>query len=96
MEPQQLCDRFFYRKWPRMLDASARRFNPWLRVLRDAGAGGYYWVVDQCEIATDVMFSSRRALAALLPDLFRHALTALSAEDTPAFSRQEATLPVSR
>jgi hypothetical protein len=34
----------------------ARRINPLLPLIRSAGYGGYRWVVDQREIATDVMF----------------------------------------
>jgi hypothetical protein len=32
--------------------------------IRAAGFGGYYWVLDQAEIATDVMFQSRPQLRA--------------------------------
>lgn len=82
---QQLSSRFFRRKWPRVLDAFARRVNPWLPRLRKAGFDGYYWVVDQCEIATDVMFHSRAELAALIPDLLEHTIVALSARDALRF-----------
>jgi hypothetical protein len=42
-----------------VLNAFARRLNPILPAIRAAGYGGYYWVLDQAEIATDVMFTTR-------------------------------------
>ena len=50
-----------------------------------AGFGGYWWVVDQAEVATDVAFSSRPALEAVLPGLVAHAASAFSAEDVLRF-----------
>ena len=41
--------------------------------IRAAGYGGYYWVLDQAEIATDVMFATRRDLLGIWPDLVHHA-----------------------
>ena len=67
------CERFAHRAWPRVLDALARRVNPHLPTIERVGFRGYYWVVDQAEIATDVMFGDRASLAAVMPDLIRHA-----------------------
>src|SRR2546430_13075274 len=39
-----------------------------------------WWVLDQAEVATDVMFCSRARLGAILPDLTAHAATGFSAE----------------
>jgi hypothetical protein len=58
----------------RLLDAFARRVNPILPLIKKSGFGGYWWVLEQAEIATDVMFRDRSRLQALLPQLFRHAL----------------------
>ena len=55
--------------------------NPHLPMLRKAGYGPYWWVVDRAEVATDVAFSSRHALEALLPTLFAHAASVFGAED---------------
>jgi DNA-binding MarR family transcriptional regulator len=82
---QRLARRFMRRRWPRALDRFARFVNPWLLRIARAGFGGYYWVTDQCEIATDLMFKSRAALSALMPDLLEHSLLALSAEDALRF-----------
>ena len=81
----QLCERFAHRAWPRTLDAFARRANPLLGSIAGAGFGGYYWVIDQAEIATDVMFHRRAALTEIWPDLVRHASLNMSSTDVVAF-----------
>jgi len=78
---QALCERFARRKWPRTLDALARKVNPLMRLLTRFGVEGYYWVVDQAEYATDVMFKDRRSLEAIYPALVEHAMTVFGAED---------------
>jgi hypothetical protein len=82
---ERLCDQQTRRRWPRVLDAFARRVNPLLPRVQALGLGGYYWTLDQCEVATDVMFRDRRALEELLPDLFREAALRFSAEDVLRF-----------
>ena len=80
-----LCDHFLQRRWPRVLDAFAKMMNPLLPKIRAAGYGSYYWVLDQAEVATDVMFKDRQALRAVYPDLVRHASLHLSSEDVLCF-----------
>jgi hypothetical protein len=63
----------------------ARRLNPILPAIRAANYGGYYWVLDQAEIATDVMFDTRSKLLELWPDLVRHAALNMSSEDVLGF-----------
>lgn len=63
----------------------ARRVNPKLALVEAAGFGTYYWVIDQCEIATDVMFRDRASLQRVLPDLLEGALVAFSARDVLRF-----------
>src|SRR5207237_3853593 len=43
------------------------------------------WVCDQAEIATDVMFTSRPSLGAVMPDIVRHATLNLSSADVLHF-----------
>ena len=81
----RLCDHFAHRAWPRLLNAFAKMVNPLLGRINAAGYGGYYWVLDQGEIATDVMFKSRPALLEVWPDLVRHAALNLSSEDVLGF-----------
>src|SRR5512134_2041378 len=82
---RSLCARFAHRQWSRVWDAFARRVNPWLPTLKACGAGDYYWVIDQCEVATDVMWRNRASLASIQPDLFDHAIRAFSADNVMRF-----------
>lgn len=88
---QALCERFTRRKWIRILDAFARRVNPLLPLVTKYTGRGYYWVVDQCEVATDIMWRDRRSLQALLPDLFDHTIRSFSAEDIMRFLGRKLT-----
>lgn len=81
----ELCDRFAHRAWPRVLNAFARMLNPLLPAIRAADYGGYYWVLDQAEIATDVMFTTRPELLKIWPDLVHHAALNMSSEDVLGF-----------
>jgi hypothetical protein len=78
------CARTFWRRdWPKLLDALARRVNP---LLGDWLAGqNYYWVIDQAEFSTDVLFADRSALATLRPRLYEHAALCFSAEQVMTF-----------
>jgi hypothetical protein len=79
-----LADRFPRLNWVKTLQAWAKRCNP---LLRQAwlGGGRYYWVIDQAEYSTDVLFKSRAALAQLYPRLLDHALLHFSADDILTF-----------
>jgi hypothetical protein len=59
--------------------------NPHLDTVKRVGFRGYYWVVDQAEIATDVMFKDRASLAAVMPDLVHHASLNMSSADVMRF-----------
>jgi hypothetical protein len=65
----ELCERFGHKAWPRVLNAFAKLVNPLLARVVSLGFGGYYWVTDQAEIATDLMFKSRPHLLSVWPDL---------------------------
>jgi hypothetical protein len=82
---QRLADRLAARRWPRLLNSLARWVNPHLPAFRKAGFGGYYWVADQVEVATDIAFDTRPGLEKVLPSLFAHAASAFSAEDVLRF-----------
>jgi hypothetical protein len=81
----RLCEDFAHRAWPRVLNAFARMVNPIAPAVRAAGYGGYYWVLDQAEIATDIMFNTRRDLLSIWPDLVHHAALNLGSEDVLGF-----------
>jgi hypothetical protein len=82
---RSLCERFARKKWPRVLNAFARRVNSFLPRLQRAGFGPYYWVTDQSEYATDIMFQDRASLTALYPALVELATHTFSAEDVLRF-----------
>jgi hypothetical protein len=81
---QELADSFAHLNWTKILKRLVRSVNPlmnerWFRSL------SYYWVVDQAEYATDLIFTSREALAGLYPRLLNHALVNFSAKDILGF-----------
>lgn len=82
---ETLCAKLARRKWPRVLNAFARRVNPHLARIRQLGFKGYYWVADQCEYATDVLFRDRADLEALFPALVEQAMTLFGADDVLRF-----------
>lgn len=81
---QRLADRFINLPWVKQLNRWARRVNPllgqpWL------GQAGYYWVIEQAEYSTDVLFRTRAALAELYRRLLDHAAVNFSAADILTF-----------
>jgi hypothetical protein len=81
---QRLADSFAGLNWTKILSRLVRQVNPlmnerWFRGFR------YYWVVDQAEFATDLIFTSREALAGLYPRLLNHAAVNFSAKEILCF-----------
>jgi hypothetical protein len=80
---QQGVGRFWRRDWPALLDRLARQVNP---LLVDWLAGqNYYWVIDQAEFSTDVLFADRSVLERLRPRLYEHAALCFGAEQVMTF-----------
>jgi hypothetical protein len=81
---QALADGFPRLDWVAILDRWARQVNP---LLGEAWLQGqsYYWVIDQAEYSTDVLFPHRQALAELYPQLLDHACLHFSAQDILTF-----------
>jgi hypothetical protein len=86
---QQCADRFVKQNWPNLLDQLARQFNP--LVGKEFGEQRYYWVMEQAEYATDVLFRDAATLAGLYPRLVEHARACLSAEDVLKFLGRKLT-----
>ena len=82
-QAQRLADRFAKLNWPKILDRWARQVNPLLRELFP----GYpvHWVVDQAEYATDLLFTSRAALAGLYRALLDYAVRTFTPKDILGF-----------
>ena len=82
---QKLADKFADLPWPRLLDVFARRVNP---LLADVLKGsGYYWVTDQAEYSTDVMFPNAATLRPLFESWLNRATTCFSTEPPRAVGR---------
>jgi hypothetical protein len=82
---QRLFDRLTERRWPRFLNALARRVNPWIAPASGLDLRGYYWSVRQGEYATDVMFKDAQSLGAVYPRLVGHAIQQFGCQDILRF-----------
>jgi hypothetical protein len=80
---QRIADRFAKLNWPKILNRWARQVNPLLCELFP----GYpvHWVVDQAEYATDLLFTSRAALAGLYRALLDYAVRTFTPKDILGF-----------
>ena len=81
---QELADSFVDQNWRKILNRLAQQVNPLMRQRWFRGLS-YYWVVDQAEFSTDLIFTSREALAGLYPRLLDHAAVNFSAKDILTF-----------
>lgn len=82
---QQIMDRLSERKWHRMLNALARKVNPWIDPREGWNIREYYWSVRQGEYATDVVFKDSEKLADLYPCLVKHAMFCFGSEEIMRF-----------
>src|SRR5688500_4458217 len=80
-----LGERFAHTAWPPVLERQAALVNPLLSAIERAGFPSYWWVIDQCEYASDVLFTDRAALETIRGDLVTAAITALGAADVMHF-----------
>ncbi|HYM41348.1 MAG TPA: hypothetical protein VET46_01150 [Steroidobacteraceae bacterium] len=71
--------------WPRALDPIARTLNPLHPRIFRRWPHTYYWSAYQTEWATDVMFAEAATLAAIYPDLVRHASLHFQSPDVMRF-----------
>jgi hypothetical protein len=77
-------------QWPLVLDELVRQFHPThAEAVAGACRQNYYWSVEQSEWATDVVFRSPEALAALYPRLVHHGITTFSSRDVLRFLQQK-------
>ncbi len=82
---QELADSFDSKKLCRRLDGFARSINPFLDTVQKSFGQGYYWCIDQCEFATDIMFQERSFLEDIYPSLVGHAFYNLNCTDVFTF-----------
>jgi len=83
-QAQRLADRFAHLPWVKILDRWARLVNP-LMSQKWLSRCQYYWVIDQAEYSTDVLFRSHEDLQALFSRLVDHSMLHFSADDVLRF-----------
>ena len=88
---QKITERFNAVKFAVIFDSFARRLNPILPRIKKVFSTGYYWVLDQAEYATDVMFENRGDLQLIYPELVEHALLNFTAKDVMCFLGRKLT-----
>lgn len=81
-EAQKLSNEFNRIKWERILPEFAKYVNP---LSEDEFSQNYYWVMDQVEYATDIMFKNPAALDALYEKLLEHSIQCLGTKDILTF-----------
>lgn len=81
---QELADHFVNLRWLSQLDRWANQVNP-VRYQSGLHACRYYWVIEQAEYSTDVLFSSGKKLAGLYHRLLDYAAVNFSAPDILSF-----------
>jgi hypothetical protein len=87
-QAQALFDQQLQVHWPQLLDGLAEALNPVQAEIFARYPCHYYWSASESEWASDVMFSSRAALQALYPRLWRYAITTFGAVDVLRFLGQ--------
>ena len=80
---QRIANEFVGQNWPSILETFASEINPLMGDLLEDMS--YYWVTDQAEFATDILFTDRASLQSLYQRLLKHATLCLSAEDVLSF-----------
>ena len=82
---QRLMDQQLATAWPHALDALARAVNPLHAEIFKPWPMTYYWSAYQTEWATDILFTTPKALATIYPALVRHATLHFQSADVLRF-----------
>lgn len=88
---QRLMDEQLKTNWPTELEAIARALNPLHDDIFEAMPMNYYWSGYQTEWATDIVFKSPAALAAIYPALVKHAMHHFKSPDVMRFLGKKAS-----
>ena len=68
------ADRFVKKKWTKVFDHFTRQVNSFLpRIEEIFSQHGYYWFIEQCEYASDVLFKDRETLEMVFPYFIKYA-----------------------
>jgi hypothetical protein len=87
---QRLMTQQLATAWPRALDALARTLHPLHAEIFKPWPMTYYWSAYQTEWATDILFTTPQALAAIYPALVRHATLHFQSHDVMRFLGRKA------
>ena len=71
---QTLAKDFEKIPFAKIFDQFSKQVNPFLPKIKEAVNKGYYWVLNQGEYATDIMFNDRQSLMDIYPELIDQAL----------------------
>jgi hypothetical protein len=82
---QQISDDFSGKKLNGMLNHFAEQVNPFIERIKEILGQDYYWCMDQCEYATDVMFNSREDLECVYMDFVQHGIANFRFDDVMTF-----------
>jgi len=82
---QEIANAFTGKDLNNMLNHFANEVNPFLKRLEEIFHCVYFWCLDQCEYATDVMFKSHKELQNIYADLVKYALVSFKCEDVMTF-----------
>jgi hypothetical protein len=82
---QKLMDKLLRIQWPSVLDKIANQLNPAHKEIFGKYRASYYWTIHQSEWATDVMFTSPKALASIYTALVRGGISTFSSNDVMRF-----------
>ena len=88
-QAQSLADRFPRLGWVKILGRWARQVNPLLGEAWLQGQG-YYWVIDQAEYSTDLLFQDRQALAERMTCMTERTMGRYLQDDDPEIRRAAA------
>jgi hypothetical protein len=80
---QKFADRFANQNWPKILSKYAKLVTPQMQDILQECA--HYWVTDQSELSTDILFKSRQQLSELYPELLSHSMLCFGAKEVMNF-----------
>lgn len=90
-EAQRLADRFAQQDWVKRLSKWAAHVNPHVAKSGWLHDKEYYWITEQAEFASDVIFKDQASLKELYPRLLDHAVVNFSASDILTFLGRKLT-----
>jgi len=82
---QKISDDFSGKKLDGMLNHFSKEVNPFIDRIKEVLGREYYWCMDQCEYATDIMFNSREALESVYMDFVQHGIVNFKFDDVMTF-----------